>query len=212
MKRNLWNKNLIRSAFHLPVYSYRYDVVNGCQACEDYEDEAHQTRPLDRAKVIVQVEDQVVGQRQPHHQVRDGEVEYELVGHERGQAPAHGDRQDGQRVAAHDQQHQRAVHDAPAPVVVEVRTLPFLGRVPPPVAIIPEYNVHTIAGRGRQRPPVRVVRRRGSWHTHAHMLLTVPLARHSRYTRYFHRGLFPFALVAHFICTILLIPSTWNKV
>lgn len=101
----------------------------------------------------------MVGQRQAHHEVGYGQVEHELVGHERGQAAAQRHGQDRERVAADDEQHERAVHDAPRPVVVQVLRRALLRRVRP-LALIAEDNVHTIAGRGRQ-PPARVVRRRG---------------------------------------------------
>jgi hypothetical protein len=108
----------------------------------------------------------MVGQREAHHQVRYSQVEHELVGDERGQPPAQRHGEDSERVPAHDEHHERSVDDAPRPVVVQVRTLPLLGRVPPLHTLIPKCKVHTIAGRGRQRPPLRKVRRRGNSHAH----------------------------------------------
>lgn len=126
----------------------------------------------------------MVRQRQADHEVGYGEVEHKLVGNERGQAPAQRDGEDGERVAAHDENHQRAVDDAPRPEVVQVRglrTRPLLGRVPSLLAAVTEYKVHTIAGRARQRPPLRVVRRRDRTLCAHH--LTIHVTYHSRYVR-----------------------------
>lgn len=143
----------------LPVYSDGDDVVDGGEAREYYEYEPHQARPFDLAEIVVEVEHQMVGQGEAHHQVGYGQVQHELVGDERGEAAAHGDGEDGERVAADDEHHQPAVHDAPRPEVVEVRRT-RLRRVPPLITVIAQYKVHTIAGRGRQRPPFRLIRRR----------------------------------------------------
>lgn len=162
----------------MPVYSDCDDVVNGRKARQYDEDEPHEAGPLDLAEVVVEVEDEVVGKGEADHQVGDGQVEHELVGDKRGEPPTQRHREDGERVPAYDEHHQSPVDDAPRPVVVQVRSRARLGRVPRPVALIAQYNVHNIAGRGRQRPPLGKVRRRGRLHAHSG---TFTVTYHSRF-------------------------------
>lgn len=181
-----------------PVYSYRYNIVNGRQTRQYYQDEPHQAGPFHPAEVLVEVEDEMVGQRKAHHQVGYGQVEHELVGDQRGEPPAERHGEDGERVAAHDEYHERTVYEAPRPVVVGAgrRRLPRLGRVLPPLAPIAECKVHDIAGRGRQRP-LGAVRRRGRI-SREHSL-TVTVARYSRFCRTHTNVLVPLTHFAHFL-------------
>lgn len=141
----------------------------------------------------------MVRKRETHHQVRYGEVQNELVRDEGGEPPAERDCQDGEGVATHDEQHERPIQEAPGEVVVSpgCRRQKRRGRIRrlPRRGLIAECKVHNIAGRARQRP-LGTGRRRGRLYTR--ILLTVTVARNTRFCRGRVNGMIPLTHFAHF--------------